>query len=342
MNSYNKPFLSICIPTFNRSESVYKLANNILKYQGTDIEVIVLDNSSTDNTKRLLSTIKDSRFKYTSNEINIGGILNPLKVIIESKGEYSILCLDKDIIDYKEISTLIDILKKDKSVVFGYCALDLNERSSDLIFEKGFYSVLNMAYLGKHPSGYFYKTKYYNSSITLNEIFTNNLKFVFYFDLINAEMSFKGNSKVINQPIFYTENRSDCAKVASFTYNKNDLYFEPQKRSLQYFTYMKSVCKLELTEHQINRIIKLLFYRGLFVSTFSYKSILADPDLCSHHGINTQIISFFELIKIDINYSYAFLKESLSISILRKLLICYQAHSNLVIKGLRNKLSYFP
>ncbi len=337
MKKHANPFLSICIPTFNRGKLVDNLVRNILKYQGDDIEVIVLDNCSTDNSRFLLSSIEDNRFKYISNEINIGGILNPLKVLTKAEGVYSILCLDKDSIDSGRIASLVDKLKEDMDVVFGYCALDLVNELPDLVFEKGFHSVLNMSYLSKHPSGYFYKTEIYNNSKTLTKLFNEKNKFPFNLDLINAEISFAGKSRIINIPMFHTEKRIDCSKVLSFTYSKDNLYFEPQNRFIEYFTYMKNVTELEIHDYEKLNIIRALYSRGLITSTIVYKSILADQDLCTHHDIETRKMSFIELVWIDINFSYSFFKIPLAISRFRRVQICLCVHTKGFIIVLRNK-----
>ena len=64
-----KPILSICIPTYNRAQFAYAAAKNILDgWAGDEIEVVVSDNHSIDNTQELLRGIDDSRLKYFRNE----------------------------------------------------------------------------------------------------------------------------------------------------------------------------------------------------------------------------------------------------------------------------------
>ena len=77
----NSPVLSICIPTYNRSSELYKKITEILKYKSDDFDIIVLDNCSPDGTYENLKRINDDRLKLYQNESNIGGILNPLKVL---------------------------------------------------------------------------------------------------------------------------------------------------------------------------------------------------------------------------------------------------------------------
>jgi len=337
MNLFN-PFLSICIPTYNRSKKVYELVKNILNHQEEDIEIVILDNHSTDDTISLLGTIKDSRLKVISNAINIGGIFNVLKVITEAKGVYSLLCLDKDFINYEEISNFIYYLKDDDDIAFGYCSLDLKQEDNNQIFKKGFSSVLNMAYLSKHPSGYFYKTETYKNSRTLKQIFTHNLKFEFNFELINAEISFTGKSKIINLPLIFTEDKIESANNPSFTYNKNNLYFAPSGRINEYKVYMSSVCELDLLEKERIKLFGLLYYKGLNASTFVYRSILSDYSICKHHGIETRKVGLKELIKIDWKFSSFFFKESLPIPLFRKILIYTYTHLRIAFSLVKNTI----
>ena len=73
-----KPLISICITTFNRCEKVYNLVSNILNYKGNEIEVIVVDNCSIDDTAILLAKIIDDRFQFIRNDTHIGPLLNGL------------------------------------------------------------------------------------------------------------------------------------------------------------------------------------------------------------------------------------------------------------------------
>ena len=341
MNLKNKPLLSICIPTFNRCDKVFELVSNILNYQGTDIEVVVVDNCSSDNTKVLLEKIHDFRFKYILNTENIGGVLNVLKVITESTAEYSFLCLDKDYIDFDKISNLIKCIRANREIIFGYCSLNLAEEKEDEIYEKGFNSVLNMAFLAKHPSGYFYKTEFYKSSKIVAKLFKNNSRFEFNFELINAEMSFEGRSMVINTPLFYTEKKSDCAKVPSFTYSKSNLYFEPLNRFKEYLVYVRSISGLSLSEKEKYRLVRLLYLKALSSSTIGYKGILADESVCLHHGIATRKIGISELIQINIKFTTLLHREDILINGFGKFQIWFLAHLKVLILLLGNYFKGF-
>lgn len=340
MNGTNRiPFLSICIPTYNRAEHVFSMVKDILLCQSEEIEVVILDNCSTDETKNRLRSIDDNRFVYIQNTSNIGGILNSVKVLTIAKGEYTLLCLDRDYIDFQYIPTLIESLQKEDDVVLGYCSLGLKEMGSDLVFEKGFDSVLNMAYLSKHPSGDFYKTAVLKQLKIIEEINNKTFEFAFYHELINAEASFLGRSKRINIPLIktgYFNAKNDFELNKSHSYSSNNYYFKPLQRKVEFSMYMFNASMLNLSAKEKKWIYISIFFRGLISSTFSYKKALMDSKICSHYRIETRKVSFFELLVYDLDYSLSFMKQNISISFFQKLYICSFAHFKIFYRILKH------
>ena len=62
----NSPFFTIILPTYNCSELLQRALESVFEQTYTDYEVIVIDNSSTDNTQKYLSGIKDQRLQVLS------------------------------------------------------------------------------------------------------------------------------------------------------------------------------------------------------------------------------------------------------------------------------------
>lgn len=64
--------VSIIIPTYNRGYVLGEAINSALSQTYKDIEVIVCDDCSTDNTEEVVKSFNDERITYHRNEVNLG------------------------------------------------------------------------------------------------------------------------------------------------------------------------------------------------------------------------------------------------------------------------------
>jgi glycosyltransferase involved in cell wall biosynthesis len=90
-----EPFFSIIISTFNRSELLIKTVRSVLDSTFDDFEIVVVDDGSTDDTRKQILNLRDKRVSYVFIE-NSGGPARPRNLgILNSKGKW--LCfLDSD------------------------------------------------------------------------------------------------------------------------------------------------------------------------------------------------------------------------------------------------------
>lgn len=58
--------MSVCIPAFNSGRYIEVTINSILSQSYKNIEIVVVDDGSTDNTVTVLKNIKDERLKFTT------------------------------------------------------------------------------------------------------------------------------------------------------------------------------------------------------------------------------------------------------------------------------------
>lgn len=111
--------LSICIPTYNGGNTIGETVNCALKavHNYSDIEVIVSDNGSEDNTVEILDGFKDNnKLKVYKNSENIGFNRNLLLLIEKySKGKYCWMIGDDDFITPDAIDLLYDLLSSGKA-----------------------------------------------------------------------------------------------------------------------------------------------------------------------------------------------------------------------------------
>lgn len=65
--SSRKPYLSVCIPTYNRAHLLGRAIESVLDQDFTDFELIVSDNASTDKTEEVVKCFNDPRIRYRRN-----------------------------------------------------------------------------------------------------------------------------------------------------------------------------------------------------------------------------------------------------------------------------------
>jgi glycosyltransferase involved in cell wall biosynthesis len=116
MNSSSNPLVSIGIPTYNRaSGNLGRVIERALGQTYQNIEVIVSDNCSSDNTTELVQSFKDSRLRYFRQENNIGANKNFNYCLDQAKGEYFLLFHDDDLIDQDFVEVCISALEPGQS-----------------------------------------------------------------------------------------------------------------------------------------------------------------------------------------------------------------------------------
>jgi len=98
-----KPLISICIPTYNREKFLKISLDNIINQEGyneDEIEIVISDNASIDNTSNLVKNYqkKHQNIRYFRNETNIGWDRNILKILQMWNWEYIWWISDDDIL----------------------------------------------------------------------------------------------------------------------------------------------------------------------------------------------------------------------------------------------------
>ena len=77
----NKPLVSICIPAFNAEKTIAKTIDSILKQTYQNVEIIVSDSHSTDNTAIVVKSYEKDNVKYFLNPVNPDKLINSSPVV---------------------------------------------------------------------------------------------------------------------------------------------------------------------------------------------------------------------------------------------------------------------
>jgi glycosyltransferase involved in cell wall biosynthesis len=115
------PLVSILIPTWNSARWVVQAVESALAQTHRDIEVIVSDNASTDDTTAYVSQVasRDARVRLLRGEINRGPVANWQRAADEARGEYAGLLFSDDWYEPAFVERALELIGDEVGQVFS-------------------------------------------------------------------------------------------------------------------------------------------------------------------------------------------------------------------------------
>lgn len=124
VNLQRRPKLSICISTYNRAGWVNVNLRNIFAQIGTgrdDLEVLVVDNTSTDNTQDVVQRyLPRIDFRYVRNRTNVGMLGNLAVTAQRARGEYVWILGDDDLTRPGAIDKVLQVIEDHAGIALIY------------------------------------------------------------------------------------------------------------------------------------------------------------------------------------------------------------------------------
>ncbi len=296
-----EPILSICIPTYNSAEDIFKKAEDILSVKSNLFQLVISDNHSSDDTLKRLSAINDDRLKVVALDDNKGSIYNIASAYANSDGKFAMICMDKDIVKPERIEEAIKILGSSE-VNFGYFELDTdNENIKDAVSlsESVEDCLLKFAYKALHPSGTFFKKELITDFCDYH-LADEKIVGGFITDFMLAEASLSGNGAVIDLSLIETVKPPFKGKKHSYTYSpqKNNVFFEPEQRFVMLEKYIKHLKSLSLDSALELKVLNQAVFTTFIHSTESYAYILKQKNICDWYNVEARDLSKKELKNI--------------------------------------------
>lgn len=106
--------VSVIIPTYNRCEYLNKLLHSIMESSYPNVEVIVVDNASTDATKNVVSSYCDKNFslRYVHSNVNLNAGGGRAEGVRHAEGDYYLFIDDDNEIEPDMIAELVKFLEQ--------------------------------------------------------------------------------------------------------------------------------------------------------------------------------------------------------------------------------------
>lgn len=289
-----KQVLSICIPTYNRKDVLVAEVKDYLSVKDDRFKVVVQDNCSTDGTSEDISVIQDGRLIYRKNESNEGSIPNWIKSLSGNDTEYLLFTLDKDLVDIRKLTDFINYLEQEKPA-FGYVDLSNNKPYHIQHNSRGIDSIRKVAYLSKHPSGYFWKRELFEYEIEQPYFKVIRPKFDFPFEVINAHISVQNDSVIVYMPLIINANMRKL-QGKTLSYDESNIYFSCKKRLEEFQLYLSDAYSLDLPLSEKKIVAKVLFKKVLGQVTMRLRMAMRHKANCEHYNLTPRIVSVPEML----------------------------------------------
>lgn len=111
------PKISVIVPSFNSEKTIEKCVRAILNSKSSDLELIVVDDKSTDNTKKILkSYLKNKKIKLIFHKLNKGTPITCNDGFRIARGKYIVILGSDVFIKRNCIAKLIEPLEKNNDI----------------------------------------------------------------------------------------------------------------------------------------------------------------------------------------------------------------------------------
>lgn len=116
-----RPLVSVLIPTYNRADYLGQAIDSALAQTYKNIEIIVHDDASTDNTPVLLKQYHDKRLRIIRTEDNHGMLGGWNYIVKQAKGEYIKFLASDDLLEPNCVKELLNAALKHSSAALVTC-----------------------------------------------------------------------------------------------------------------------------------------------------------------------------------------------------------------------------
>lgn len=108
--------VSVVMPSYNAERYLLDSVDSVLNQSFSDVELLIIDDGSTDKTREILESLKDSRVSVCYHSINRGVSLTRNEGIETAKGKFIIFMDDDDIMPRDRIKNHVEFLESNPSI----------------------------------------------------------------------------------------------------------------------------------------------------------------------------------------------------------------------------------
>lgn len=274
-----QPLVSVCIPAYNNAAYIEETIQSVLKQTYENLELIVCDDQSQDNTVAVVEAIKDPRIRLIKNEKNLGMSGNWNNCLSHCSGEFiKLLCAD-DTLAPEAIEKEATALMEHPTALLA-CS---DTRLFDLDGKpKGWYkrypkatgltdgkTVVRAGFFSQNYFGAPLANLFRKSAIETYGGFDTDFVYILDYELW-VRLACAGDIFIIHEPLNYFRVRNDSNTGAVIGGDKTDAYVKEHELLLR-----KHGDKVHLTDAEFQRSVRIRklrnFAGNIYLKLFVHK-----------------------------------------------------------------------
>jgi glycosyltransferase involved in cell wall biosynthesis len=140
-NNTSVPAVSICIPTYKGASHLGRAIRSVLVQSFSDLELLIIDDDSPDETAAVVASFADPRIRYLRNAHNIGAEANWNKCLEQARGQYFKLLPQDDALHPNCVERQVAVMAADRreEIALVFCARSIVDACDRVIMTRRYF-----------------------------------------------------------------------------------------------------------------------------------------------------------------------------------------------------------
>lgn len=130
--TFNKPTVSVIVTAFNRAKFLSETIQSVLNQTFNDIELLIIDDGSTDNTSDVVNSFSDARIKYYFQE-NSGQNAAKNRGFLLAKGKYITILDSDDVMKPQKLEKQVTLLEQNNDCGVCFTGVDVIDENGHFV-----------------------------------------------------------------------------------------------------------------------------------------------------------------------------------------------------------------